>query len=258
MPISPDYVLAKMQVEKTRARNPTKTSRKVLPNPSAPGHLVGTPMSVPAEYVSAKIKAGESRAQTAAVGAFTRKQYYTPSRDSNSPSVEFLGSPGAVPAEYVLANMKAKESRAQAKAAGVPSGKRYYTPSRDRNTASTHMIGSTMAVPAEYVFSKMQAEKSDALYTPATVTSERQSSTLPRTSDLSSSLPVGTPMAVPAEYVWAKEQERQSREQSRAPSLSSGTSEFESRSSAETTYSYEKPAVVGKRSLGLRIKEYVY
>lgn len=113
-----------------------------------------------------------------------------------------------------------------------------------------------MAVPAEYVLAKMEAKKSRSHYTPPTTTSERPSSTLPMTSDLSSALPIRTPTTVPAEYVWAKEREKQSRKQSREPSLSSGASK--SRSSAETIYFDDKPAGVGRRSLGLRIREHLY
>ena len=125
----------------------------------------------------------------------------------------------SIPPEYILAKMEAEKSRAQAKEAGAPSGKRYYTPSRDRNAPSAPMIGSPMATPPEYIFAKMEAKKSHAHYAPRAAARERPSST-------------------------------------HEQSISSGSSE--SRRSADTVSSYEKPAVAGRRSLGLRVREYLH
>ena len=124
----------------------------------------------------------------------------------------------SIPPEFILAKMEAEKSRTQAKAAGAPSGKRYYTPSRDRNAPSAPMIGSPMAIPPEYILAKMEARKSLAHYTPGAAAKGVPSST-------------------------------------HEQSLYSGCSE--SRRSADTVSSYEKPAVAGRRSFGSRVREYL-
>ena len=112
-------------------------------------------MSVPPEYVHAKMQAASARTHNAALSK-SKKKYYTPSRNSNDPSTPMMGTPMAVPAEYVAAKMKAEESRAEAKAAGAPGAKRYYTPSTGPNAPAQHMMGGAMAVPAQYVMAKEQ------------------------------------------------------------------------------------------------------
>lgn len=69
MSVSPDYVHAKVQAAKSHAHNAalTKSGKKYYTpsrNPNdPPPPMMGTPMAVPAEYVAAKMKAEESRAQ---------------------------------------------------------------------------------------------------------------------------------------------------------------------------------------------------
>lgn len=107
-------------------------------------------MSVPPEYVHAKMQAASSRAHNAALSK-SGKKYYTPSRNANDPWPPMMGTPTSVPAEYVLARMQAEKNTAASSS---------ITPPRTTDLSSPASLGTPMAVPAEYVWAKEQEKKS--------------------------------------------------------------------------------------------------
>lgn len=147
-----------------RGRIPKQRPFTLLPSTTPRSYSFNLPsafttytMSVPPEYVHARMQAAEARAHNAALSK-SGKKYYTPSKNSNDPTPPMMGTPMAVPAEYVAAKARAEESRAHAKAAGAPE-KRHYTPLRGSHAPAEHMMGGSTSVPAEYISTK-EEEKS--------------------------------------------------------------------------------------------------
>ena len=112
-----EYVFANVEMAKAQSKQQQKP-KMVRTNPmSAACSILGTPMSVPAEYIVARMRAEESRVHhTPATSGKTPRN--TQPRTSDVSSLSSIGTPMAVPAEYVWA--KEQEMRSLERSRGSP------------------------------------------------------------------------------------------------------------------------------------------